>query len=257
MTDTAAHDDKLKAQMAFGYGGKESPTIEDRIDEQLGNQSTWRPWFITSFTLDALTRIAYGKEFGYLETDSDAHDYVSGADGPAVLRYTDFGLDSLLSDRARVHRAEAHRQKRDCVAREVIGQTFQTNAEDQHGILIFAGSDTTATAIRGIMLNLMTTPYAYQTLQKEIGTTISKDYISSPVGSHEGKQLEYLQAVIYEGLRPSTPFTGLIMKEVPPQGDTIHGHFVPVERGLPRVSWPSRDLKDCSVNVPTRTLARY
>ncbi|KAK9775191.1 putative Cytochrome P450 [Seiridium cardinale] len=256
MTDTAAHDDKLKAQMAFGYGGKESPTIEDRIDEQLGNQSTWRPWFITSFTLDALTRIAYGKEFGYLETDSDAHDYVSGADGPAVLRYTDFGLDSLLSDRARVHRAEAHRQKRDWALLSGMGVPRDV-VEGEVPFQIFAGSDTTATAIRGIMLNLMTTPYAYQTLQKEIGTTISKDYISSPVGSHEGKQLEYLQAVIYEGLRPSTPFTGLIMKEVPPQGDTIHGHFVPVERGLPRVSWPSRDLKDCSVNVPTRTLARY
>ncbi|KAK9420892.1 putative Cytochrome P450 [Seiridium unicorne] len=58
---------------------------------------------------------------------------------------------------------------------------------------IIAGSDTTATAIRGIMLNLMTTPYAYQTLQKEIRTAIFKDQISSPVGSQEGKQLEYLQ----------------------------------------------------------------
>ncbi|KAK6086080.1 cytochrome P450 [Seiridium cupressi] len=175
---------------------------------------------------DVLTRIAYGKEFGYLETDSDAHDYVSSADGPAVLRYTDSWLDSLLADRARVHRAEAHRQKRDWALLSDTGVPRDV-LEGEVPFQIIAGSDTTATAIRGIMLNLMTIPYAYQTLQKEIDTTIFKDQISSPVGSQEGKQLEDPQAVIDEGLRPSTLFTGLIMKEVPPQGDTIHGHFVP------------------------------
>ncbi len=35
------------------------------------------------------------------------------------------------------------------------------------------------------------------------------------------------QAVIYEGLRINIPFSGLTMKEVPPEGDTIDGKFVP------------------------------
>jgi cytochrome P450 len=35
------------------------------------------------------------------------------------------------------------------------------------------------------------------------------------------------QAVIYEGLRINIPFSGLVMKQVPPGGDTINGQFVP------------------------------
>lgn len=91
MTNTTVHD-KLKAQMSFGYGGKENPTIEDGIDEQLVNLlSLIRRKYISTdkefkpldlaiviqyFTLDALTRIAYGKDFGYLETDSDVYSYI-------------------------------------------------------------------------------------------------------------------------------------------------------------------------------------
>lgn len=33
--------------------------------------------------------------------------------------------------------------------------------------------------------------------------------------------------MIYEGMRMQIPFSGLLMKEVPPEGDTINGMFVP------------------------------
>ena len=33
--------------------------------------------------------------------------------------------------------------------------------------------------------------------------------------------------MIHEGLRINPPFTGLVMKQVPPEGDTIDGVFVP------------------------------
>lgn len=59
---------------------------------------------------------------------------------------------------------------------------------------IVAGSDTTATAIRGTMLYLMSTPSAYQTLQKEIDLAISQGQVSKPAKADEGKQIEYLQA---------------------------------------------------------------
>lgn len=106
MTDTAAHD-KLKAQMSFGYGGKENPTIEEGIDEQLANlhaliqrkyistDTDFRPidlaTVIQYFTLDALTRIAYGKEFGYLETDSDVHAYIETSEAyvPIIVLFAE------------------------------------------------------------------------------------------------------------------------------------------------------------------------
>jgi len=95
MTDTAAHD-RLKARLSFGYGGKENPSLEAGIDEQLQNlvgliqrkylstDKELKPMDFAKtaqyFTLDAVTKIAYGKEFGYLATDSDVYEYIETAE---------------------------------------------------------------------------------------------------------------------------------------------------------------------------------
>jgi len=90
-TDDAFHDD-VKAKTSAGYTGREVPTLEADIDEQIVNMknlirrkylsdgATSRPIDFATvtnyFTLDTLTKIAYGKEFGYLATDSDMNGYV-------------------------------------------------------------------------------------------------------------------------------------------------------------------------------------
>jgi cytochrome P450 len=58
---------------------------------------------------------------------------------------------------------------------------------------IIAGSDTTATAIRSTMLNLMTTPHAYFALQREIDEAAAKGRLSNPAKADEGRQMPYLQ----------------------------------------------------------------
>lgn len=62
---------------------------------------------------------------------------------------------------------------------------------------------------------------------KEIDEGIADGRISSPITDAEAKQLPYLQAIIKEGLRILPPVSGLMDKEVPPEGDTIDGYFVP------------------------------
>ena len=90
------------------------------------------------------------------------------------------------------------------------------------------GTDTTATAIRATMLNIITSRQVYTTLQAEIDAAIASGKISSPVvRDAEARTLPYLQAVIKEGLRIFPPATGLMSKLVPPAGDTINGVFVP------------------------------
>lgn len=92
MLDTSAHD-KLKAKLSFGYGGRENPSLEEGIDTQLASfvdlirrkyisaGTEFRPIDMATavqyFTLDALSKVAYGKEFGYLAADSDLFDYVA------------------------------------------------------------------------------------------------------------------------------------------------------------------------------------
>lgn len=91
LLDIRAHD-KLKAKTASAYSGKENPDLEAGIDAQLANVVDYiRRSYLTTgdelrpldfalmtqyFTLDAITRLAYGKEFGHLATDSDAFAYI-------------------------------------------------------------------------------------------------------------------------------------------------------------------------------------
>jgi cytochrome P450 len=133
------------------------------------------------------------------------------------------------------------------LAREVVANRFRPDAEDQrdmlgsfirHGVSksqceseipfqIIAGSDTTAHAIRGTLLYLMSSPQAYSALQREIDEAAARGSISKPATTAQAKQLPYLQAVIYEGLRMNPPSSHLMMKAIPPEGETVDGYFIP------------------------------
>ncbi|EFQ32837.1 cytochrome P450 [Colletotrichum graminicola M1.001] len=271
LRDVGAHD-RLKAKCAGGYAGKENPTLEDGIDAQIANfVDLVRRKYITAgddvkpmdmgkvaqyFTLDTITKLAYGKEFGYLATDSDVHDYISTTE--ATIPYLQlcsevpFIQDIVFSKAVLGTVGPKHTDKSGLgklmgVAKEVVAKRFGPDAKEErdmlgafvrHGLTqtecetevlfqIIAGSDTTATAIRTTFLYTMTSPRTYNTLKQEIATAIAEGRISSPITYEEGKKLPYLQAVIYEGLRMNAPFTGLCAKEVPPEGDTIDGKFIP------------------------------
>ena len=74
------------------YAGKENPNLEAEIDEQiasfislihrkyLSKGATLRPMDFGQtaqyFTLDVITKIAYGKEFGFVARDEDVHGYI-------------------------------------------------------------------------------------------------------------------------------------------------------------------------------------
>lgn len=271
LLDTDEHD-KLKAQLSFGYGGKENPTVEADIDDQLaGLMALIRRKYLSTdsqlqpmdfahriqfFTLDVITKIAYGRAFGYLATDSDVHGYIASAEAqvPVLVVLGDVPWlcrllynDTILKLFGPKMTDKKGPGKMMAVAHEVAGERYGPDAVDRkdmlgsfvrHGIprrrceseilfQIIAGSDTTATAIRGTMVCLLASPFAFFKLREEIDTAIAEGRISSPIKVDEAKGLEYLQAVIYEGLRINIPFSGLTMKEVPPGGDTIHGKFIP------------------------------
>jgi len=92
---------------------------------------------------------------------------------------------------------------------------------------VIAGSDTSATTIRAVLLNLLTHPAAYRSLLEEIDTAISDNRISSPIKDGEARRLPYLQSVIRESLRLLPPASGPFFKSVPPKGEVINGLFIP------------------------------
>lgn len=103
----------------------------------------------------------------------------------------------------------------------------QEEASGEALLQVVAGSDTTATVLRTVMLGLLTNPTAYRKLQAEIDTGIAAGQISSPITDAEARQMPYLQAIIREGLRLMPPASGALFKQTPPEGDTINGIFIP------------------------------
>lgn len=111
MLDVKEHD-RLKAKMSFGYGGKENPELETGMNEDLqalvdlirrkyiSVGSVLKPFDIATaaqfFTLDAITRMAYGKAFGYLTNEEDVFGYMkateTGTLGPGLVNQQDHSL---------------------------------------------------------------------------------------------------------------------------------------------------------------------
>lgn len=95
MTDNRAHD-TIKAKAASGYSRVVNLDIETGIDAQvvrmlsliqrkfLSTGDTTNPVDLAPlsryFTLDVITRLAYGKEFGHLDDGTDIYGYVSQVD---------------------------------------------------------------------------------------------------------------------------------------------------------------------------------
>ncbi|KAI0204897.1 cytochrome P450 [Astrocystis sublimbata] len=94
-------------------------------------------------------------------------------------------------------------------------------------LLLPAGTETVAMMARGTLLHLMNSPAIYQRTKQEIREAIAAGRISSPITNEEALSLEYMQAVIREGLRIMCPVNFGFSKEVPAGGDTICGTYVP------------------------------
>lgn len=117
--------------------------------------------------------------------------------------------------------------KRDMLQSFIRHGLSQEEASRESLLNVVAGSDTTATTIRIMLLSLLSNPIAYSKLQREIDDNIKAGTISSPVTNSEARQLSYLQAAIKEGLRLKAPAAGPLFKTVPPDGDVIDGKRIP------------------------------
>ncbi|KAJ6785847.1 hypothetical protein PWT90_08722 [Aphanocladium album] len=203
----------LRNKMAAGYSGKENESMEHTIDKHiqcfiellqvkyLSADQRYRPVDfarkVQYFTLDVISDLAFAQPFGV------ANKKVAERFGPNASSHPDM-LQSFI--RHGLNQEEASRESL---------------------LNVVAGSDTTATTIRVMMLCLLSNPLAYANLQKEIDNGIKVGNISSPVSNFEARQLPYLQAAIKEGLRIKAPAAGPLFKTVPPEGDIIDGKKIP------------------------------
>ncbi|KAG4293831.1 hypothetical protein FPRO06_00416 [Fusarium proliferatum] len=205
------------------------------------------------FALDVIGDVSFGQPFGYLTKNEDLYQYnqINASSLPVmnvVSVYPWLGkvvhrwpLSLLLpreEDQVGFGRlmgfarhfvlkrlAEGVTMRKDMMQMHISNGMNEEELIQQAFISIIAGSNTTAHALRMIILSLITNPSAYRSLIAEIRGVTST--VGSPISWAQTQTLPYLQAVIREGLRMWPPVAGLGFKQVPPEGDTISGFFVP------------------------------
>jgi cytochrome P450 len=208
---------------------------------------------IQFFALDVISTIGFGEPFGDIKADADLNDYIkSTEEAMTMMKITlALGLIPILQwpPIARIlgpkETDNSGFGKMLGTARTIVDARFTKSMEGRsdmlssfvrHGLTkdevfteamlqIVAGSDTTATALRSIMLYLITHPRVYSKLRTEIDASVSSGIApASPgIASDEClKNMPYLQAVVREGLRIHPPLSDVVPKKVPECGDTFN-----------------------------------
>ncbi|KAK8040736.1 hypothetical protein PG991_000524 [Apiospora marii] len=272
--DPVQHD-KMKARLAPAYSGRDTPHLEQCVDQQVlklhalirrtylsaPEEGVFRTMplidVLSFFTLDVISKVALGSEFGCCAQNSDPYRFheLMGQHVPKMGLTTDIpmmrrilysplglrlfapresdksGMGPLMkvtNDAVRSRYDQVQEGKSDMLGSFIRHGLTQAECESEALFMFIAGSDTSASALRVTMFYIMSCPRVYQKLKAEIRTAIREGRASSPVITvAEAKQLPYLQAVLYEGLRMRPVTTGQQAKEVPAGGDTIDGRFVP------------------------------
>nr|POE47981.1 cytochrome p450 monooxygenase mpade [Quercus suber] len=210
------------------------------------------------FTLDVLSQIAFGEAFGFLEADTDLYDYcktgyqffpilelalnhqaifsiinhpwVSALLAPKDSDQFGQGRIIRIARKAIAARyASKDEQKSDMIGHMIAQKLSDQQAMSEAGLQVLAGSDSTSSSIRATMLKIVTNHLVYTKLQREIDDHVTAQGLAptSIIQDVDARQLPYLQAVIWEGLRVSPPLFGLQTKVAPLGGDTVNGVFFP------------------------------
>lgn len=256
----------LRAKLIRGYSGKDLPKLESDIDSNITNlvklirveSAAGRSIDFSSlaqyFTLDVLTHIAFSAPIGYLTQNRDVYSYIrtvsdflqvlelganssfiqSILDSPfmAPMRPKPTDKDGMGAMMGMAKRAVSERYGPDPkVEQDMLGSFIkygltQQEAESEAMVQVLGGSDSTATAIRMIILHVATSPAVYVRVQKELDENDAL-FNGSLISSTNSRKLPYLQACIKEGLRIWPPLQALNSKLSPPGGETVNGVHIP------------------------------
>ncbi|KAK4216726.1 Pisatin demethylase [Rhypophila decipiens] len=272
----AVHDTR-KARIAVAYnisGREQVDLVEPTVDEQvtamirlLRGKYLPEPGRLfdfsrvsSYFTMDVVTRAAFGKEFGNLTQDKDVTGFITGlrdawpvismvAEWPFMRRmlfsktYLWFfgpkptdqngqgklmgAVVDVVADRfGNDKKVDDVSTKKDMLASWKEHGLNRQDCEAEGLLAIVAGSETSASAMRIIMLSLLSSPVTYCKLKQVVKQAVREGKASSPViTKEECSAIPHLRAVIYEGLRMRPPAPCQFPKVVPSQGETVQGKF--------------------------------
>ncbi|KAI1408849.1 benzoate 4-monooxygenase cytochrome P450 [Hypoxylon sp. FL1857] len=207
-----------------------------------------------SMTFDITGDLAFGETFGALDNEAQ-HPWISTATGALMLAplvdafshyptfarifavlmrgkfkkaLADVKANEEFSYQAVKRRSERGTTRKDFLtrilqerdAKSVSDRQIAAHASD----LVIAGSDTTATALAGIIYYLLQNRSSLARLTAEVRGSFER---YSDITYSSTTSMQYLRAVILEGLRIYPPVPFALPRIVPEYGDTVDGHFLP------------------------------
>ena len=217
---------------------------------------------IEYLTVDIISRICLGKEFGCIEEDCDQFGFLKAvevgtkASLPTSIfqelqtfyqvitkipvfhrlivpsRCDTSGVGRVMGaihtsiDQRRLRAPDLHSKG------AMVDYLFQRGFEPEEIgeellLALVAGSETTATSVQATLLAIILDPVVYGKLRAEIDKAICAGAVSSPIKDVEARRLPYLQACIREGVRRFPPISQLRERIVPAGGDTVLGYHLP------------------------------
>ncbi len=123
------------------------------------------------------------------------------------------------------------------------------------GLLIIAGSETTATLLSGAVFYLCKNPSWITKLHEELRSSFTKE---SDITFASLSQLKILNAILYETFRLYPPVPTSLPRKVPEQGATVCDRFIPPGTKIGIAQYPayrsSRHFKNSHSYHPERFL---
>ncbi|KAJ5776871.1 Cytochrome p450 family protein [Penicillium odoratum] len=237
-----------------------------RLDEMQGQTLDMSVWF-QLFAFDTIGELTFSHPYGFLDTGKDDGTLASVCQALWSLSWTSFAqwiipLDDFVTPifgpQLSMHmrngkfaqfamRELREREKRPDNHKDMLTKLFEARKDKPdlndaaiQGIMnsnVFAGSDTTAIALRGVFYNILKHPQVKEKFLNELWQRRSSGELSEPIKFHETEKWPYLQALIYEALRLH-PVTGMGFSRIVPQpGVEVDGHFLPAGTAVAPNAW--------------------
>ncbi|KAH0842250.1 Pisatin demethylase [Fonsecaea pedrosoi] len=240
------------------------------------------------YAMDVIAEVTFGKRFGCMQEGGDVGGLIDTIDkflvyasvvgqvpylhkflfGNPLLPYILPKLDSINHVVKFTLERISEREKDSERHKDFLGRLYDAKAEGKMEAVdivrhssanVFAGSDTTAIALRAAIDGLLANPECYRKLQAEIDQKRAEGKLSLPVKYAEAQQMPYLQAVLKEGMRYHPSVSFLLERHVPKGGTVVCGTRVPEDTIVGVNAWVvHRDRKvfgdDADVFRPERWL---
>lgn len=223
-----------------------------------------RRWYNYT-TFDIIGDMAFGEPFGSLEAGSESdlvRNIESGlARQPIGTAFKLMGLGPLISwvagPKSRFRRESAQRTAERLRRRmalnverpDLIGSLLRKQEDwnmpferlrSNAGLLVVAGSETTATLLCGVTYLLLRNPECLRRVTEEVRSSFESEH---DIAFSSVQNLPYMLACLREGLRRYPPVAGPLPRVVPKGGAHVAGHFVPEGTVVGVAQWPMNHSK--------------